>query len=42
MAHVFDCGNRIEHLLLESLDNPIEVEVDPELEIDNGMEDLFT
>ena len=39
--NVCDCGKRIEHLL-ESLDNPIEIEIDLELEIDNAMEDSFT
>ena len=36
--NVCDCGKRIEHPLLESLDNPTETE----LEIDNAMEDPFT
>ena len=39
---ICDCRNRINHLLLESLDNPIKEEIDSELEIDNGMEDSFT
>ena len=34
MVHnVCDCGKRIEYLLLESLHNPIEIEIDLELEI---------
>ena len=37
-----DCGKRIEYLLLESLDNPKEIEIDSELETDSGMEDSFT
>ena len=41
LNNVCDCGKRVEHLLLESLDNPIEVEIDSELEIDNAMKDLF-
>ena len=36
-----DCVKRIEHLLLESLDNPIEIEIDSGLEIDNAIEDSF-
>ena len=40
--NVCDCGKRIEHLLLESLDNPKEIEIESELEIDNAMEDSFT
>ena len=40
--NVCDCGKRIEHPLLESLNNPIETEIDSELEIDNAMEDSFT
>ena len=40
--NVCDCGQRMEHLLQESLDNPIEIEIDLELEIDNVMEDSFT
>ena len=40
--NVCDCGKRIEHLLLESWDNPIEIEIDSGLEIDNAMEDSFT
>ena len=39
---ICDFRKRINHLLLESLDNPIEEEIDSELEIDNGMEDSFT
>ena len=39
--NVYDCGKRIKHLL-ESLDNPIDIEIDSELEIDNAMKDLFT
>ena len=42
LSNVCDCGKRVEHLLLESLDYPIEVEIDSELEIDNAMKDLFT
>ena len=38
LNNVCDCGKRIEHPLLESLDNPTETE----LEIDNAMEDPFT
>ena len=37
LNNVCDCGKRIEHLPLECLDNPIEI--DSELEIDNAMED---
>ena len=40
--HVCDCGKKIEHLLLESLDNPTEIGIDSELEIDNGTKDSFT
>ena len=44
--NVCDCGKRIEHLLLESLDNPEEIQIERdkqiELDIDNAMEDLFT
>ena len=40
--NVCDCGKRIEYLLLESLDNPIEIEIESELEIDNAMEDSLT
>ena len=40
--NVCDCGKRIEHLLLESSDNPIETEIDSKLETDNAMEDSFT
>ena len=40
--NVCDCGKRIAHLLLESLDNPIDIGTDSELEIDNAMEDSFT
>ena len=36
------CGKRIKHLLLESLYNLIEIEIDSELEIDNFTEDSFT
>ena len=38
---VCDCGKRIEHILLENLDNPIETEIESELEIDNAMENSF-
>ena len=31
--NICDCGKRIEHLLLENLDNPIDIEIDSELEI---------
>ena len=40
--NVCDCGKRIEHILLESLDNPIEIELDSELETDNATEDSLT
>ena len=40
--NVCDCGKRIEHLLLEKLDNPIETEIESELEFVNSMEDSFT
>ena len=44
--NVCDCGKRIEHLLLEKLDNLIEIEIEivhsMELEIVNSMEDSFT
>ena len=39
--NVCDCGKRIEHLLLESLDNLIEIEIDSELAVDNAMEDYI-
>ena len=39
LNNVCDCVKRIEHLPLECLDNPIQIEVDSELEIDNAMED---
>ena len=31
--NICDCGKRIEHLLLENLNNPIDVEIDSVLEI---------
>ena len=40
--NVCNYGKRIEHLLLESLDNPIDTEIDSQLEIDNAVEDSFT
>ena len=40
--NVCDCGKRIEHLLLETLDNPREIEIDSELGTGNAMEDSFT
>ena len=40
--NVCDCGKRIEHLLLESLDNPLQIEKDSKTEIDNAMVDSFT
>ena len=40
--NVCDCGKKMKHLLLESLDNPIDIEIDSELEIDNAMKDLLT
>ena len=40
--NVCACGKRIQHLLLESLDNPKDIEIDSELEIDDAMEDSFT
>ena len=40
--NVCDCGKRIEHVLLESLDNHMEIEIDSDLENDNAMEDSFT
>ena len=39
--NVCDCGKRIEHLLLENLDNLIEIEIDSELAVDNAMEDYI-
>ena len=42
VTNVFHCGKRIEHLLLESKDNLIEIETDSELKIDNAVEDSFT
>lgn len=39
---VCDCGKRVEHLQLESLENPIDTQKDSELEIDIDMEDSFT
>ena len=40
--NVCDCGKKIEHLLSKRLDNPIDIELDSKLEIDNGMKDSFT
>ena len=40
--NICDCGKRIKHLPLESLDNPIEIEIDSQLEIDNTIEDSST
>ena len=40
--NICNCGKRIEHLLLESLDNPIEIEIESELEFENSMKDSFT
>ena len=40
--NVCACGKRIQHLLLESLDNPVDIEIDSELEIDDAMVDSFT
>ena len=40
--NICNCGKRIEHLLLESLDNPIEIEIESELETENSMKDSFT
>ena len=40
--NICDCGKRIKHLPLESLDNPIEIEIDSRLEIDNAIEDSST
>ena len=40
--NICNCGKRIEHLLPESLDNPIEIEIESELEIENSMKDSFT
>ena len=40
--NICNCGKRIEHLLLESLDNPIEIEIESELETGNSMKDSFT
>ena len=34
VSNVSECGKRIEHLLLESLDNPIETEIHSQLETD--------
>ena len=42
VSNVCDCGKRIEHLLLESLDDPREIEIDSELGTGNAMEDSFT
>ena len=42
VSNVCHCGKRTEHLLLESFDNPTEIEIDSELEIDNAMENSFT
>ena len=39
---VCDCGKTVEHLQLESLENPIDTQKDSELEIDIDMEDSFT
>ena len=39
---VCDCGKRVEHLQLESLENPIDTQKDSELDIDIDMEDSFT
>ena len=40
--NICNCGKRIEHLLLESLDNPIEIEIESELETEKSMKDSFT
>ena len=40
--NICNCGKRIEHFLLESLDNPIEIEIESELETENSMKDSFT
>ena len=40
--NICNCGKRIEHLLLQSLDNPIEIEIESELETENSMKDSFT
>ena len=40
--NICNCGKRIEHLLLENLDNPIEIEIESELETENSMKDSFT
>ena len=40
--NICNCGKRIEHLLLESLDNPIEIEIESELETENSVKDSFT
>ena len=40
--NICNCGKRIEHLLLESLDNPIEIEIESELETENSIKDSFT
>ena len=40
--NVCACGKRTQHLLLESLDNPIDIEIDSELEIDDAVKNSFT
>ena len=43
MANNFcGCGKRIKHLLLESLDNPVDIEKESKLEIESSMENSFT
>ena len=39
--NICNCGKRIEHLLLESLDNPIEIEIESELETENSVKDYI-
>ena len=33
VSNICDCGKRIEHLLLENLNNPLDIEIDSVLEI---------
>ena len=40
--NICDCGKRIKQLPVESLDNPKEIEIDSQLEIDNAIEDSST
>ena len=39
--NVYNCGKSMQYILLEGLDNPIEIEIDSELGIDNAMKESF-